>query len=128
MSDDLLARFLVAEEGEEMLGPCVRLSRKPPFMFECAWASGNRRAFSYLLLHAIEFNPSTGLVLVCGSQRIRLRGRCLGGLFDELSDHHVASLNELDPTNTQLEADVPIIETIHLENAGQRPAVQSQQE
>jgi len=128
MSDDLLARFLVAEEDEESLGPCVTLTRKPPLMFELAWVNGNRQAVSYPMLMSVQFNPSTGLVLISGGLRFRVRGRCLAAVFEGLREHRVVQMCEADLTNLPVETDVPVIDGILDESPPRRGGSATAQE
>lgn len=123
MNDDLLARFLVAEEDEEPLGPCVRMTRRPPLMLECAFVDGNRRAFAYVMLTSIERNPSVGLVLELGRFRVTVRGRCLGPVFDALKEHRVLSMKVQDLAAAANSADdLPVIAAIQIDDATRRRA------
>ncbi len=123
MNDDLLARFLVPEEDEEPLGPCVRLTRRPPLMLECAFVNGNRRAFAYVMLASIERNPSVGLVLELGRFRVTVQGRCLESVFDALKEHRVLSMSEQHlAMSTDLADDLPAIAVIQIDDATRRRA------
>lgn len=117
MSADLLARFLVPEEDETPLGPCVRLSEHRVLMLELVWVNGNRRLLAYTPLGSVDFNLSTGLVLNFGWWRVTVSGRRLGEVFNALGKHRVVSLSVADPLASPPDDDSPIITAIKVEDA-----------
>lgn len=112
MSADLLARFLVPEEDETPLGPCVRLSEHPVLMLELVWVNGNRRLLAYTLLGSVDFNLSTGLLLQFGRWRVTVSGQRLREVFDALREHRVVSLSVADPLASPPDNENPVVTTI----------------
>ncbi|MBK8270694.1 MAG: hypothetical protein IPK83_21260 [Planctomycetes bacterium] len=112
MSVDLLARFLVPEEDETPLGPCVRLSEHPVLMLELVWVNGNRRLLAYTLLGSVDFNLSTGLLLQFGRWRVTVSGQRLREVFDALREHRVVSLSVADPLASPPDNENPVVTTI----------------
>ncbi len=115
MSDDLLARFLVPEEDEQPLGPCVRLSERALLMLEFVLVNGNRQLLSYSPLWSVEFNLSKGLVLDFGRWRATVSGRRLGQVFDALREHRVVSLCVADMHGSPPDDETPVVTGIEVE-------------
>jgi hypothetical protein len=122
MTADLLARFLVPEEDETPLGPCVRLSDRAVLMLELVWVNGNRRLLAYTPLGSVDFNLSTGLVLDFGRWRVTVSGQRLREVFDAIREHRVASLSVADPLASPPDDENPVVTAIGVEevkrNAG----------
>jgi hypothetical protein len=66
-------------EGTEHLGAygLLRGSRDRAEMLELRKKTGNIRAISYAWLEKVDFDPSTGLTLYAGQEKIRIQGRNL---------------------------------------------------
>lgn len=112
MSADLLARFLVPEEEDKPLGPCVRVSERAVLMLELVWVNGNRQLLSYALLWSVDFNLSMGLALDFSRWRVTVAGRRFEEVFDALREHRVVSLSVADPLASSLDEENPVVTTI----------------
>jgi hypothetical protein len=77
-------------EGTEHLGAygLLRGSRDRSEMLELRKKTGNIRAISYAWLEKVDFDPSTGLTLYAGQEKIRIKGRNL----DAIASHHISLL------------------------------------
>jgi hypothetical protein len=98
-SEDVLLDLL--DEEQPALGQTaftlVRGVRQLVPMVEFRQVGGNSRAFGYAYLVAIEFNPTTGIVLNFGAAKVTLRGRNLRPLFAALRRHTVTRVYECSP-------------------------------
>lgn len=94
-------------------------------MLELRRKSGNVLLLGYAWLHRIEFDPSEGITLWFGGQRVMLRGRNLGAelrpnvsLLDGLARHRVPWIQESGQADAmEATPDACIIESIDWEKA-----------
>lgn len=133
MSDsELLARLGDAGRGtdhrdEEVIYdylPCfgwLRGARDSAPMLELRKKTGNILAISYSWVEQIEFDPSEGVFLDVGDQRIAIRGRHLNTeirpgikLFEGLTRHRVPWIREVSSAELlQVPDDVCVVESIN---------------
>lgn len=129
MNDSVLQRFAVrsndnidAAEAEQLedLGVFgwLRGVRDRAVMLELRKKDGNVLAVGYAWLDKVEFNPSLGIVLCLGGQKITVRGRNLNSevrpnvrLFQGLCRHRVPWIQEAD-------------EAMFMESGGQGPLIE----
>jgi hypothetical protein len=81
----------------------LRGVRERGIMLELRKANGNVRAIGYGWLEKIDFNPSQGITLYVGADKIRIKGRNLNAelrplvrLFQGLARHRVPWVQEGD--------------------------------
>jgi hypothetical protein len=81
----------------------LRGIRDRAVMIELRKKDGNVRALGYAWLGQADFDPSNGITLDFGRQKVRIRGRNLnqpsgsgGQLFDGICRHRVAWVREAD--------------------------------
>ena len=118
MSDKLLQKYVgkPADRVVSMAGPdesegvddlgsfgWLRGLRDRGVMLELRKANGNVRAIGYGWLEKIDFNPSQGITLYVGADKIRIKGRNLNAevrplvqLFQGLARHRVPWVQEAD--------------------------------
>jgi hypothetical protein len=81
----------------------LRGVRDRAVMIELRKKDGNVRAFGYAWLAQVDFDPSAGITLYLGGQKVRIRGRNLNTeirphlrLFEGILRHRVPWLQEMD--------------------------------
>lgn len=126
-TDRLVEDRLAAESGLEGTS-CedlrsfgwLRGIRETAPMLELRKKNGNIVAIGYAWVERVEFDPSEGIFLDIGDQRILIRGRNLNAevrpgvrLFEGVTRHRVPWVRELDPLRfPDLDDDDCIIEAI----------------
>lgn len=98
----------------------LRGTRDRAVMLELRKKTGNALAVSYGWLERVEFDPSEGITLHLGGQKITIKGRNLNGearpqvrLFNGVCRHRVSWIQEADqPTDVQADMNATVIETI----------------
>ena len=135
MSDRLLERYTgrrsstdaeleVGSEadGSENLGAFgwLRGPRERAVMLELRKKDGAIVAIAYGFIHRMEFNPGEGIILRCGQDAIRIKGRGLNAeirpqirLFQGITRHRVPWITEADQSALLLAGkDVVVVESI----------------
>ena len=81
----------------------LRGTRDRALMLELRKKDGNIYAVGYAWLERVEFDPSIGIILYVGSQRIQIKGRNLNAeirpnvrLFQGITRHRVPWIQEAD--------------------------------
>lgn len=98
----------------------LRGTRDRAVMLELRKKTGNALAVSYGWLERVEFDPSEGITLHLGGQKITIKGRNLNGearpqvrLFNGICRHRVSWIQEADqPGNIQASAEATVIDEI----------------
>jgi hypothetical protein len=108
--------------GSEDLGAFgwLRGPRERAVMLELRKKDGAIVAVAYGFINRVEFNPSEGITLRCGQEKILIKGRGLNAeiraqirLFLGITRHRVAWIQEADPaTLLRTEKNVVIVEAI----------------
>src|SRR5271170_6379059 len=100
-------------EGTEDLGAFgfLRGTTDRAAMLELRKKTGNIRAIGYGWIQKVDFDPSAGLTLYAGDEKIRIRGRNLNGIARQQTSllggiirHRVPWISESDQSTT-LQAD-----------------------
>jgi hypothetical protein len=100
-------------EGTEDLGAFgfLRGTSDRAEMLELRQKTGNIRAIGYGWIQKVDFDPSAGLTLYAGDEKIRIRGRNLNGIARQQTSllggiirHRVPWVSESDQSTT-LQAD-----------------------
>ncbi len=135
MSDKFLQKFAAkpADKIVSMAGPeesegvddlgsfgWLRGIRDRGVMLELRKANGNIRAIGYGWLEKIDYNPSQGITLYVGGEKIRIKGRNLNcelrplvRLFEGLARHRVPWVQEADGVTAMRAAKgATVVETI----------------
>jgi uncharacterized protein YlzI (FlbEa/FlbD family) len=135
MSDKILDRYLTRNtqpesdlqlvsdaDGTEDLGAFgwMRGARDRAVMLELRKKNGNILAVGYGWIERIELDPSEGITLIAGGQRIKIKGRNLNGevrpqmrLFQGITRHRVPWLQEADqPGSLQADKTATVIESL----------------
>jgi hypothetical protein len=103
--DDTDGGFEV-DGGSEDLGAFgwLRGPRERAVMLELRKKDGAIVAVAYGFINRVEFNPSQGIILRCGQEKILIKGRGLNAeirpqirLFQGLTRHRVPWIQEADP-------------------------------
>jgi hypothetical protein len=81
-------------------------------MLELHHKQGHRHAIPYMHLLWIAFNPSRGIKLHFATHTVRIRGRNLGPLYEQLAAHACRVLREVDPSEDTGEEDATSISEI----------------
>jgi hypothetical protein len=89
-------------------------------MLELRKKNGNILAVGYFLIEKIEFDPSEGITLFCGGQKITIKGRNLNAesgsrvrLFQGITRHRVPWIQEADqPRRLQASQTATVVEAI----------------
>ncbi|MDP9175803.1 MAG: hypothetical protein M3O30_18335 [Planctomycetota bacterium] len=81
----------------------LRGARERAVSLELRRRTGNILAIGYGWIERLEFNPSEGIILHCGKQTIKVKGRNLNGdmrpqvrLFEGICRHRVPFIAEAD--------------------------------
>ena len=134
MSDKILQKY-TGKNGDKSIGSAATdeaetaddlgafgwlRGRDRAIMLELRKKNGNIVAVGYSWLERVEFDPSEGITLHVGGQRIRIKGRNLNGevrpnvrLFQGITRHKVPFIQEADePAALQAGKSVTIIEKI----------------
>ena len=98
----------------------LRGTRDRAVMLELRKKTGNALAVSYGWLERVEFDPSEGITLHLGGQKITIKGRNLNGearpqvrLFNGICRHRVSWIQEADQSaDLQANMALPIVEQI----------------
>jgi len=98
----------------------LRGTRDRAVMLELRKKAGNALAVSYGWLERVEFDPSEGITLHLGGQKITIKGRNLNGetrpqvrLFNGICRHRVSWIQEADqPADLRADAGATLIESI----------------
>lgn len=109
-------------EGTEDLGAFgfLRGRTDRAEMLELRKKTGNIRAIGYGWIHKVDFDPSTGLTLFAGDEKIRIKGRNLNGsagqqtsLLGGIIRHRVPWVSESDQSATlQADKSAVVVEAI----------------
>ncbi len=99
----------------------LRGLRERAVMLEFRKKTGNILALPYGWVERVEFDPSQGITLTAGGQKISIRGRNLNAearpnvrLFQGIAQHRVPWVQEADePTNLRADKGATVIEHIN---------------
>lgn len=78
-------------------------------MLELHHKQGHRHAIPYMHLLLIAFDPSNGIKLHFATHTVRIRGRNLGPIYEQLATHACSVLREVDPSDDTGEEDATFI-------------------
>ncbi len=98
----------------------LRGIRDRAIMLELRKKNGNIRAIGYSWVEQVEFDPSVGITLLVGGQKLRIKGRNLNSesrplvrLFQGITRHRVPWIQEVDePAAVQADKAATVIEAI----------------
>jgi hypothetical protein len=109
-------------EGTENLGNygLLRGARDTAEMLELRKRTGNIRAISFSWIQKVDYDPSSGMTLFAGDEKIRIRGRNLNliarqqiSLLGGIIRHRVLWISESDQSTTmQADKNAVVVEMI----------------